>query len=137
LAAPSIFYRPRAPEFRCGEIEGRWRRVAVNWAHVVLAVSAPERPRSPAEFAFRFECSGYRQNPATTQPWDIESDRPLPAGQWPTGPVLLPAVFRPDWKQGLSRSTAESPGRRTEALQVSVQRLRNLENARTAKHGCA
>src|SRR5438128_1424473 len=68
-----------APEFRCGEIEGRWRHVAVHWPHVILAVSAPERPRSPVEFGFRFECSGYRQNPATAQPWDIDANAPLAA----------------------------------------------------------
>lgn len=90
-----------APEFRCGEIEGRWRRVAVCWPHVILAVSAPEKPGAPTEFCFRFECSGYRQNPVTAQPWDIERDVPLPAVRWPTGPVMVSAVFRPDWKQGL------------------------------------
>ena len=89
-----------APEFRCGEIEGRWRKVAICWPHVVLAVSAPSRPASPAEFLFRFECSGYRQNPSSAQPWDIDTGRPLPAGRWPTGPVMVCAVFRPDWKQG-------------------------------------
>jgi len=90
-----------APEFRCGEIEGRWRKIALRWPHVNLAVSAPPRPGAPAEFGFRFECTGYRQNPATAQPWDIETDTPLPAGRWPTGPVMVCAVFRPDWKQGL------------------------------------
>jgi hypothetical protein len=89
-----------APEFRCGEIEGRWRNNALCWPHVILAVSAPPRPGSPTEFGFRFECSGYRQNPVTAQPWDIDAGKPLPAGRWPTGPVMVCAVFRPDWKQG-------------------------------------
>ena len=53
-----------APEFRCGEIDGRWRKVLISWPHVVLAVSAPLRPNSPAEYGFRFECSGYRHRPA-------------------------------------------------------------------------
>jgi len=90
-----------APEFRCGEIEGRWRKIAVRWPHAILAISAPPRPGAPSEFGFRFECTGYRQNPATAQPWDIEGDKPLPAGRWPTGPVMVCAVFRPDWKQGM------------------------------------
>ena len=89
-----------APEFRCGEIEGRWRRISSTWPHVILAISAPERPRSPLEYGFRFECTGYRQSPATAQPWDIDRCRPLSAEQWPTGPVMVSAVFRPDWKKG-------------------------------------
>jgi hypothetical protein len=89
-----------APEFRCGEIEGRWRSVAICWPHVILAVSAPVRPGAPSEFGFRFECTGYRQNPAIGQPWDIGNSRPLPSAQWPTGPSLVSAIFRPDWKQG-------------------------------------
>ena len=89
-----------APEFRCGEIEGRWRRVALAWPYVILAVSAPERAGAPAEFGFRFECTGYRNRAVTAQPWDIGGDVPLAAARWPTGPVLVAAVFRPDWKQG-------------------------------------
>jgi hypothetical protein len=89
-----------APQFRCGEIEGRWRHLATIWPYVTIAVSAPERPRSPAEFGFRFECSGYRQIPVTGQPWDISANTPLAAARWPTGPVMVAAVFRPDWKQG-------------------------------------
>jgi hypothetical protein len=89
-----------APEFRRGEIEGRWRRVSLNWPHVILAISAPERPASPSEFGFRFECSGYRERPATAQPWDLEANNPLPAARWPTGPAIVASVFRPDWKQG-------------------------------------
>ena len=90
-----------APEFRCGEIEGRWRRISLSWPHVILSVSAPARPQSPAEYAFRFECSGYRQSPVTGQPWDADSNGPLPAQRWPAGPSIVASVFRPEWKQGL------------------------------------
>src|SRR4051812_34977568 len=89
-----------APEFRCGEVEGRWRRVVDGWPHVVLAVSAPERPRSPGWFGFRFECSGYRSNPVTAQPWDLDANLPLAPGRWPTGPKIIASIFKPDWKQG-------------------------------------
>jgi hypothetical protein len=89
-----------APEFRFGEIEGRWRQVAIHWPHVILTVAAPARPGSPAEFGFRFECSGYRQRPPIAQPWDIDANGPLPAARWPTGPVIVGSVFRPEWKQG-------------------------------------
>ena len=89
-----------APEFRCGEIEGRWRHVSTTWPHAIIAVSADARPGAPDDYGFRFECSGYRQNPATAQPWDIPANQPLPFGQWPTGRTILPSIFRPDWKGG-------------------------------------
>ena len=89
-----------APEFRCGEIKGRWRHLRTTWPHTIVAVSAPPRPRSPGEYGFRFECSGYRENPVTTQPWDIAGDAPLPPNCWPTGASIVPSVFRPTWRQG-------------------------------------
>jgi hypothetical protein len=90
-----------APEFRCGVIEERWRLVATSWPHVVIAVSAPERPKAPTEYGFRFECTGYRQTPVTGRPWDLEADAPLPEARWPTGPSIVASVFRPTWKQGI------------------------------------
>jgi hypothetical protein len=89
-----------APSFRRGEADGRWRHVSMSWPFVIVAVVAPPRPNAPAEFAFRFECSGYRRTPPTAQPWDVQSGGPLPAGRWPTGPKFVSGVFRPEWKQG-------------------------------------
>lgn len=89
-----------APEYRCGEIEGKWRKIAASWPHVVMALSAPERPGAPPEYGFRFECTGYRQVPVTAQPWDIAGNQPLSPNRWPTGPSLVSAVFRPEWKAG-------------------------------------
>ena len=89
-----------APELRCGVAEGRWRHVSTLWPHVVFAVPAPQRRNSPNEFGFRFECTGYRQTPVTAQPWDLDSDLPLPPPKWPTGRSIVPSVFRTDWKQG-------------------------------------
>jgi hypothetical protein len=89
-----------AAEFRSGVAEGRWRHVRTNWPHTQIAVSAAERPGSPAEFGFRFECVGYRQRAVTGRPWDLARDAPLPFAQWPAGRSLIPAVFRPDWKCG-------------------------------------
>lgn len=89
-----------APAFRCGEIEGRWRRLSTLWPHAVIAVAAPPRPKSPEAFAFRFNCSGYRATPVSAQPWDQAGNRPLPAPQWPAGPSIVSSVFRPDWKNG-------------------------------------
>lgn len=89
-----------APEFRCGELEGRWRRVTLDWPYLVVALSAPARPNAPDEYGFRFECSGYRDVAVTAQPWDLNANAPLPAARWPTGTSIVSSVFRPCWKQG-------------------------------------
>ena len=90
-----------APEFRCGEAEGRWRRVSLAWPHVVIAVSAPARGAAPLEFGFRFECTGYPVVPVTAQSWDLQTGAPLPAARWPTGGPIFNSVFRPGWKHGM------------------------------------
>jgi len=89
-----------APEFRCGEIEGRWRHISTTWPYSVIAVTAASRPNAPAEYGFRFECAGYRQVPPTAQPWDLALDAALAVGSWPTGRSIVPSVFRPQWKSG-------------------------------------
>jgi len=88
------------PEFRCGEIEGKWRHIRISWPYALFAVIAAERPNAPPEYGFRFECTGYRQVAVTGCPWDLEKDRPLPPPRWPTGRSIVPSVFRPDWKDG-------------------------------------
>ena len=88
------------PEFRCGEIEERWRHVVTRWPYTIIAVSADARTNAPSEYGFRFECSGYRQTPVTAKPWDVETDAPLPFSRWPTGKAIIPSIFRPDWKNG-------------------------------------
>ncbi len=89
-----------APDFRCGEAEGRWRLLARAWPYATVAVAAAPRPASPAEFCFRFECSGYPQQAVTAQPWDPAAGGPLPAHRWPRGKTILPSVFRPEWQGG-------------------------------------
>lgn len=89
-----------APGFRCGQFDERWRLVQLSWPHATIAVSAPPRNAAPSEYAFRFECSGYPQIPVTAQPWNIEANSPLNAAKWPTGVSHVPAVFRPEWRDG-------------------------------------
>lgn len=89
-----------APEFRCGELQGRWRKAGTQWPHVKIAVTAAKRAGAPDSYGFRFECSGYRETPPIGQPWDLDADAPLPANRWPTGKAIVPSVFRPDWKGG-------------------------------------
>lgn len=89
-----------APEFRCAELERRWRRVGAAWPHVVIAIGAALRPNAPTEYALRFECTGYRHSPPTAQPWDAQANTPLPFARWPAGRLIVPSVFRPEWKGG-------------------------------------
>ena len=89
-----------APEFRCGEIEGRWRRGTMTWPYLNGAVAAERRPGAPDEYGFRFECSGYRDTPVTARPWDVAEDTALPFHRWPAGKFIIPSIFRPEWKDG-------------------------------------
>ena len=89
-----------APEFRCGQVKGRWRLISQAWPHVIIAVSAAPRTGAPSEFGFRFECTGYPRQAVTAQPWDFTTNAALPAHRWPRGKLILPSVFRPDWQGG-------------------------------------
>jgi hypothetical protein len=89
-----------APEFRCGEAEGRWRLVSLNWPHAIIFVRAEHRPGAPPEFGFRFLCDHYPSLPVSCQPWDVATDGPLSFMQWPKGKLVIPSIFRPDWKLG-------------------------------------
>jgi hypothetical protein len=89
------------PAFRCGQIEGTWRYIETRWPHVIIAVSAAEHPNAPTECDFRFDCAGYCEAAPTAQPWDIGKSAPLAAAQGPTGRIIAPSVFRPEWKGGL------------------------------------
>jgi len=89
-----------APEFRCGQVEGRWRLVFEAWPQVLIAVAAAARPGSPTEFGFRFECTGYPNQAVTAQPWNLSTNAPLAAHLWPRGRTILSSVFRPEWQGG-------------------------------------
>lgn len=89
-----------AGPFQSGVDRGRWRLLAVNWPHAILAVTAAERPAAPCEYAFRFECTGYPQTPPTAQPWSEANNAPLPPARWPGGRSRIPLAFNPGWKSG-------------------------------------
>lgn len=91
-----------APEFRSRELDGHWRLIELVWPHAMFAVSAAERPNSPVEYSFRFECTGYPQTPPAAQLWDLESNSPVFANQRPLGKGLVSVVFRMDWEGGKS-----------------------------------
>jgi hypothetical protein len=89
-----------AGSFQLGVCQGRWRLGTIDWPVVQIAVSAAERAGAPREWWFRFDCSGYPQQAPTARPWDAEANQPLAAPRWPGGRSHVPAVFRPDWKDG-------------------------------------
>jgi hypothetical protein len=86
--------------FQLGECLGRWRAGMIEWPFAHIAVAAAERACGPGEYWFRFDCRGYPQQATTARPWDMEANTPLAINRWPGGRSRVPAVFRPDWKDG-------------------------------------
>lgn len=85
------------PNFRLGQLEGRWRLIGMQWPHAQIAI----RAKDDLEFTLRFECSGYPQTPPTAGPWDSEKNSMLPFDRWPKSRGgRLAAVFKTDWKGG-------------------------------------
>jgi len=91
-----------AGSFLLGACQHRWRLGRIDWPFAHIAVSAAARHGAPDEWWFRFDCSGYPQQAPTARPWEPEADQPLPSNRWPAGRCRVPAIFRPDWKNGTS-----------------------------------
>jgi hypothetical protein len=89
-----------AGSFQLGICLGHWEVGTINWPLVHIAVTPAERNGSPQKWWFRFDCSGYPQQAPTARPWDNLANQPLPGPRWPGGRSRVPAVFRPDWKDG-------------------------------------
>lgn len=86
--------------FRSGVAAGRWRLVSVDWPFAVIAVSAAERPKSPTEFALRFELNGYPNTAPTGGIWDVDGNTSLSADRRPKGERAA-QLFRTDgWAGG-------------------------------------
>lgn len=79
---------------------GRWRIVRIAWPIVEVEITAAPRAGAPDTYGFRFDCTGYPQDPPTAQPWLPATGTPLPFGLWPVGARRVSAVFRPDWQNG-------------------------------------
>ena len=97
----AFFADVAAGPFQLGVFQGRWRLGPIEWPLVYIAVAAAERNGAPREWWFRFDCSGYPQEAPTARPWDMDAKQPLPAPRWPGGRSRVPAVFRPDWRDGV------------------------------------
>lgn len=89
-----------AGPFQLGVCQGRWKLGAIEWPFTFIAITSGERPNAPAEWWFRFDCSGYPDQAPTAIPWDEAAKQPLPGSRWPGGRSRIPAVFRPDWQNG-------------------------------------
>ena len=90
-----------AGAFQLGVHENRWRLGDIAWPYVQIAITAANRDNAPLAYWFRFDCEGYPQTAPTARPWDCEANEPLAAALWPNGSSCIPAVFRPDWKDGV------------------------------------
>ena len=86
--------------FQSGVAAGHWRLISVTWPVAMVAVTAAERANSPAEFALRFELSGYPHTAPTGGLWNPDTDTSLPTDRRPKGE--RPAeLFRTDgWAGG-------------------------------------
>ena len=89
-----------AGPFQSGVDRGRWRLLSVQWPHVIIAISAAERPAAPDEYVLRFECGDYPRTPPTAQPWDTPQGAPLEHARWPAGKSRVQLAFNPNWKGG-------------------------------------
>lgn len=84
-------------DFQDAVSRGWWRVVEIDWPYVWIAVLAGERPKSPNEYVFRFECSNYPQDAPTAVPWNPGNNCVLARDLWPAGQGHVDTVFRPDW----------------------------------------
>ena len=83
--------------FRLGQLEGRWRLVAITWPFALIGVTA----KDGQEYILRFKCSGYPQSLPTAVPWDPEKNTILAFDKWPkSGGGRVGAVFNSGWKGG-------------------------------------
>ena len=64
---------------------GRWRIVRIAWPIVEIEVTAAPRSGAPDAYGFRFDCTGYPQDPPTARPWLLANDTALPFALWPAG----------------------------------------------------
>jgi hypothetical protein len=91
----------RSARFRAGVAADRWRLISPTWPEAIIAVSAAERPASPAEFALKLALNGYPNTAPTGGLWDIEINESLSAGKRPKGDRVA-HLFRVDWEGGLA-----------------------------------
>lgn len=86
--------------FSAGVDAGEWRLVGdVTWPYAVIAISAAQRESAPAEYAFRFELSGYPNTGPTAAVWNVDESRIATEPERPKV-TYTPSPFRSDWLGG-------------------------------------
>ncbi len=86
-----------SPGFRLGEVDGRWKLIAIEWPHVFIGIIAKDE----RGHVLRFDCTDFPAAPPTAGPWDRGGNTVLPFDRWPRSKGgRLGAVFRPEWKAG-------------------------------------
>jgi hypothetical protein len=86
-------------KFQNGVDKGRWRLVegSERWPIVCIEVAALAKLNAPAGYAFRFDLTGYPEQPPTARLWDVTTGSPLLRAKWPGGKGRVTAAFNPDW----------------------------------------
>jgi len=79
--------------FLNGSLTGRWGMQSVQWPHAFIWVRAGNGQR----LLLRFELSNYPRQAPTAEPWDPETNAPLPPARWPRGDARVTAAFNPNW----------------------------------------
>lgn len=87
----------RGASFLAGAVAGHWRLVSIDWPHAVIVVSVARGPVR-RDVALRFNLDGYRSQPPTAMPWNVEQETMLAPGSWPRGGAALNGAFNPSWQ---------------------------------------
>jgi hypothetical protein len=81
-----------AADVEGGVAAGLWRLVRLTWPVLIVAI----RVGDDGEVGIRLAVDDYPLLAPAGQPWDIDTDGPLPVERWPVSGRGL-EVFRPDW----------------------------------------
>lgn len=82
-----------AADFESGVAAGMWRSLKLDWPHLFVAITAGDGH----ELGMRLLVDSYTALAPAGQPWDLNTDCPLPPALWPTGGTA-PQIFRAaDW----------------------------------------
>jgi hypothetical protein len=85
----------QAADVESGVAAGLWRIVDLTWPVLTVAITVGDG----GQLGIRLAVDDYPVKAPAGQPWDLDTDAPLPVGRWPvTG--RNPEVFRPDWSPG-------------------------------------
>ncbi|MET7951274.1 hypothetical protein [Micromonospora sp. NPDC005324] len=82
----------QAADIEAGVDAGSWRVVDLTWPFLTVAITVGE----DAELGMRLDVQDYPLQAPAGQPWNIDTDTPLPMAEWPVS-GRNPEIFRPEW----------------------------------------